>query len=176
MPKTNDQFVDFTVSLSQKNFLGHVAREFHIDRLDLLNEICMLFPGRESRFVGAMDPDAYLARTARNVAKTLRRKNLRFRNRHCSLGENDSVCCGNSFDAPSEFEKQEAIESCRAAVARLPESYRDVIVACFLEGQSPREYSRLRNIAYENVRVMLRRAKSMLRRDAALVQSFSCGT
>ncbi|MEQ1825815.1 MAG: sigma-70 family RNA polymerase sigma factor [Pirellula sp.] len=171
MTKTNDHYADLPLSLSQKNFLADVARKFRIDRLELLNEICMLFPGRESRFVGATD--AYLAGTARNVAKNLLRKNHRFRKRHLSLGENESIIGSNSSDAPSEFEIQDAIESCRAAVSRLPATYRDVIVACCLEGQSPREYSRLRNIAYENVRVTLRRAKSMLRRDAALVQAFS---
>ena len=159
MPNPHDNFVDFTEMLSNTDFIGHVAKGVRIGRLDLMSEICLRFPGSESRFVAAINPDAYLARTARNIAKTLYRKDCRFRDRHCSLAECDSVGSESSV-AQNEFEKREARALLRAAVARLPEPYRNALVACLLDGQSPREYASLRSIAYENVRVMLRRAKS----------------
>ena len=172
MQSTDEVYAEFTHLLATKGFLDEIALEFRIDRSDLVNEIYVLLPRQSSRFAEAANPDAYLATTARNVARTIKRKERRFESLHSLHREIDTCRASDSSCWQSEIETQEAVEVCQAAVARLPEPYRDAARACFLDGVSPRKYAEHRNVAFECVRVRLRRAKAMLKRDAVLVHSF----
>lgn len=123
------------------------------------------------RFRGEASFSTYLKKIAMNKSLDVLRRRKRFLGRFISKDDDQAGLPERSSDARVDREKLERAASVHAAIAKLPDKQRAVVVLRLIEGYSTEETASILDIAYGTVLSRLSRAQQRLKELLAPLQA-----
>jgi RNA polymerase sigma factor (sigma-70 family) len=152
--------------LSEIPLLPKVAKEFGLEKDELLSELVLAFSRRDKVLRHHQQDSAFVYKAVRNIAIDLRRSK-RYRSFGSILGDRETPASSHS-DALTVVLECELISECQQAIAALPLKFQRLMRMRFFEGKSTAECADQLNVTRSCVTKQLRHACAELRRSSAL--------
>ncbi len=138
---------------------------------DLLQEIFIKVYRNLNRFNRKLKFSSWVYRIAHNEIINQYRKKKSYSATIDSFAENDDTdylagFIGEALDIDNDYISRENAEKVRAALAKLPDKYREVLILRYFEDQSYREISDILRKPAGTVATLINRAKSKFRKIA----------
>ena len=171
--KDQDSFY-YLIERYEPKILRYIKRITNIspeESEDLLQEIFIKVYRNLNRFNRKLKFSSWVYRIAHNEIINQYRKKKSYSATIDSFAENDdtdylSGFIGEALDIDNDYISRENAEKVRAALAKLPDKYREVLILRYFEDQSYREISDILRKPAGTVATLINRAKSKFRKIA----------
>lgn len=155
--------------------IGHgqlkaIARSFGLEPSELASEIYLGLARFPERVEAVLLDSRKLHSIARNKSIDLYRKRKRLSSQMLAIQQNLIECTDSNSEVETASLQSECVQVCRRAVLRLPVKCREAVTSVCLDGLKLRDYAVQQGITENAVKNRLRRARGMLRSDAALLR------
>ena len=171
--KDQDSFY-YLIERYEPKILRYIKRITNIspeESEDLLQEIFIKVYRNLNRFNRKLKFSSWVYRIAHNEIINQYRKKKSYSATIDSFAENDdtdylSGFIGEALDIDNDYISRENAEKVRAALAKLPDKYREVLILRYFEDQSYREISDILRKPAGTVATLINRAKSKFKKIA----------
>lgn len=171
--KDQDSFY-YLIERYEPKILRYIKRITNIspeESEDLLQEIFIKVYRNLNRFNRKLKFSSWVYRIAHNEIINQYRKKKSYSATIDSFAENDDTdylagFIGEALDIDNDYISRENAEKVRAALAKLPDKYREVLILRYFEDQSYREISDILRKPAGTVATLINRAKSKFRKIA----------
>ena len=171
--KDQDSFY-YLIERYEPKILRYIKRITNIspeESEDLLQEIFIKVYRNLNRFNRKLKFSSWVYRIAHNEIINQYRKKKSYSATIDSFAENDdtdylSGFIGEALDIDNDYISRENAEKVRAALAKLPDKYREVLILRYFEDQSYKEISDILRKPAGTVATLINRAKSKFRKIA----------
>ena len=171
--KDQDSFY-YLIKRYEPKILHYIKRITNIspeESEDLLQEIFIKVYRNLNRFNRKLKFSSWVYRIAHNEIINQYRKKKSYSATIDSFAENDDTdylagFIGEALDIDNDYISRENAEKVRAALAKLPDKYREVLILRYFEDQSYKEISDILRKPAGTVATLINRAKSKFRKIA----------
>ena len=171
--KDQDSFY-YLIELYEPKILRYIKRITNIspeESEDLLQEIFIKVYRNLNRFNRKLKFSSWVYRIAHNEIINQYRKKKSYSATIDLFTENDDTdhlagFIGEALDIDNDYISRENAEKVRAALAKLPDKYREVLILRYFEDQSYKEISDILRKPAGTVATLINRAKSKFRKIA----------
>ncbi len=152
-------------------YIHRISRLTPEEAEDLLQEIFIKAYRQLNRFNPKLKFSSWIYRIAHNETISQYRKNKSYSATLDSFIENDDAdrlagLIGETLEIDNDYISRENAEKVNAALARLPDKYREVLILRYFEDQSYKEISDILRKPPGTVATLINRAKSKFRKIA----------